>query len=102
MDGISVPVDIGASAGYGAITYANGSLVNSSSRAGAGARQGVVHLTGLGALTTQIRYGQALNPEGPDSSVLPVPVQLAGVASPNVAYAGIKSVYPGLYQIKWV
>jgi hypothetical protein len=64
-------------AGDGAITHANGTLVNSASPAG---ETVVVYLTGLGALKTPIMDGQAPSPQGPDSAVAQVLVQVDGVS----------------------
>jgi uncharacterized protein (TIGR03437 family) len=86
--------------GDGAITHANNSLVNSGNPAVAGETL-VVYLTGLGVLQSPIVDGQAPVPEGTDSAVAVVQVQVDGVASPNVSYAGINPVYPGLYQINF-
>jgi uncharacterized protein (TIGR03437 family) len=86
-------------AGSGAVTHnSNGALVGASNPAVAGEVL-VVYLTGLGALQTPITDGQAPNPEGPDSAVATVQVQVDGVPAPNIYYAGINPVYPGLYQI---
>jgi uncharacterized protein (TIGR03437 family) len=87
--------------GDGAITHASGVLVSSASPAAAGETL-VIYLTGLGALQNPIVDGQAPNPEGADNSVVPVQIEVDGVASPKVSYAGINPVYPGLYQIDFV
>jgi uncharacterized protein (TIGR03437 family) len=78
-------------AGDGAITHANGTLVNAAGPAVPGETV-VVYLTGFGALKTSIIDGQAPNPQGPDSAVAQVLVQVDGVTSPNVTYAGINPV----------
>lgn len=90
-------------AGEGAVTHnTTGAIVSSTNPAVAGETL-VIYLTGLGALLNPIQDGQAPNPEGPDNSVIfsqgQVRVQVDGVSSPNVYYAGINPVYPGLYQI---
>ncbi len=84
--------------GDGAITHADNTFVNAGSPAVAGETL-VVYLTGLGALQSPLPDGQAPNPAGPDLSVAQVQVMVDGIPSPNVAYAGINPVYPGLYQI---
>jgi uncharacterized protein (TIGR03437 family) len=86
-------------AGPGAITHnSTGALVSANNPAVAGEVL-VAYLTGLGALQNAIMDGQAPNPEGPDAAIAAVQVQVDGVPAPNLYYAGINPVYPGLYQI---
>lgn len=88
-------------AGEGAITHnATGALVSSTNPAVAGEVL-VAYLTGLGALQTPVTDGHAPSSGGADSAVIAsqVQVQVDGVTSPTIYYAGINPVYPGLYQI---
>jgi uncharacterized protein (TIGR03437 family) len=59
----------------------------------------VAYLTGLGALQTPVADGNA--PGVADEAVITsqVQVQVDGVNSPKIYYAGINPAYPGLYQI---
>jgi uncharacterized protein (TIGR03437 family) len=88
-------------AGAGAITHnATGALVTPNNPAVAGEVL-VAYLTGLGALQTPVVDGNAPASGGTDAAVIgsQVQVQVDGVTSPTIYYAGINPVYPGLYQI---
>jgi uncharacterized protein (TIGR03437 family) len=86
--------------GDGAVTHADNSFVNSGNPAVAGETV-VAYLTGLGALQSPVMDGQAPIPAAADSALVQVQVQVDGFASPNVSYAGLNPVYPGLYQVNF-
>lgn len=86
--------------GEGAIVHLNNTLVSANNPAVAGETL-TIYLTGLGALQTPITDGNAPNPPAADSTAVTVQVAVDGVLSPNVLYAGINPVYPGLYQINF-
>jgi uncharacterized protein (TIGR03437 family) len=86
-------------AGEGAVTHnTTGALVTAANPAVAGEVL-VVYLTGLGALKSAVVDGHPPNPAAADSAQASVQVQIDGVGSPTIYYAGINPVFPGLYQV---
>jgi uncharacterized protein (TIGR03437 family) len=61
-----------------------------------------MYLTGLGAVQNKVVDGAAPNPPAADNAVAQVAVYVNGVLSPQIIYAGLNPVYPGLYQINFV
>jgi len=84
--------------GDGAITHADGTLVNGASPAKKGETV-VMYMSGLGTLTTPVSDGAGAT--AADNAVTQLSVYVAGIASPSVTYQGL-TVEAGLYQINFV
>jgi uncharacterized protein (TIGR03437 family) len=85
--------------GDGAITHANGNLVNASSPATKGETV-EMYVSGLGGLTTSVNDG--FGASGVDNATTPLKIYVAGVAVPatSISYQGL-TADAGLYQINF-
>ena len=91
--------------GLGAITHANGSLVNAASPAVRGETV-VIYLTGLGAVTPAVKDGTAAPSPTLAKTTSVLTIYLNGVCAnapncdaSNISYQGLTPGYAGLYQV---
>jgi uncharacterized protein (TIGR03437 family) len=87
----------GSGTSDGAITHADGSLVNSSNPAVKGETV-IVYVSGLGSLTTSVSDG--FGASGLNNATTQLAVYVAGIPAPGVIYQGL-TIEPGLYQINF-
>lgn len=83
--------------GDGAVTHADGTLVNAASPAAKGETV-VMYMSGLGALNTPVNDGAGAT--AADNAVTELTVYVGGIAAPGVTYQGL-TVEAGLYQINF-